>query len=1229
MSKINRIQAAILALEGGAYQKLLDQYLHKKYHFENIQPLGVQNATNKSTKGIPDTYVLDGDKYILICYGTVKEQPVKKIQNDIEDCLNKAKTSLDTSKISKIICCYTSSNITAEQCETLKKLGGNIEIELIGIGTLSHDLIDNYRNLAADHLGISIDTHQIFEIDDFVDSYDRSGTNAPINTKFHHRNDELAQIIESINNNKITIVSGPSGIGKTRLCLEVCRYFKKDKWEVLCVRSNGESLYRDIEDYLDSEKKYLLFFDDVNTIDRLENVIETCFNLKKPIQVKILFTIRDYAKRQVSLKTNKFPRTYEIVIGNLKDEEIKNILKDNFNIQNHEYLNYICDISKGNIRLAILAGIRTTKSRMPLINNIEDIFRNYYDPIIDEIGIKKNDLIVLAIISFFWVTRITYNDYYTALINKYIGKVSGTEYLEKLSNQGLIDFYENEIVRISDQSLGNYILFLVIYKNKWIDLVDLIDHSFPHKTKLIVNLIDTLLSVFKSNDLESFIKSCINESWNNAAAEFQGDYLELFFQFNPLKGLSYIRDIFQNISNDDCGQKIPDFELINNSNKIEIKEIEILTRYKYTECFEDAMALLFFCYEKRPDLFKDFYSGITNHILFDKYSCYNDYSNEIRFMDLLWEKCKKGSNYNYSILYLRVADCALNTEFSYAETNSDNYFTFVRMTVSVDNQIKRFRSSIWRALISLYAIPEYHEIVYEILNNNHIKGLNIEKSKELFYFDYNELHSFLTQDRFLSFDKAMIIDRYRDYFLRLGMDDNKKFVSLNSCKDYILYKKLTEQSCFEYPFSIAQERRRHMIEEIIRGYSHEDYCNLFKTLSFFESRKDVEHNKLSNCIETLFMILEEQPVLYREVFINYLNNGSPYCIYSKHVIIFLFNKYGYNETKNLIKENAGKSINRWISVLLSCVPVNEINENISRDYFLFQELEFNHSDQIIIPLIFIQGYLEYNHSFLDDITNFLNEYPNKVLQFFDNNYSEENTALIMETFKGRELVLIDLYFKCNSREIDHDRLLFWSLYSKYSDIVWRKFITSFMKETPINMNNYKIFSRIWNSSEYAERMDYVFLMLIDNKGFLFDSVIDIIFTTMKCNEYEEKKKEWILNKLHDNIGVIKVVNMLFCLVTKIYPSWLPNIILDYLKYDKDVKNFKMLCLTPTRVCFESEIPIIDQRIVMLEEVKNALIGLEYIDHKDYLNDLINSEKLKREELRKREYMQKYSLRNPF
>ena len=100
MSRINEIQRKILELEGGAYQKLVDDYLCAKYKYPNIQPLGVQTGTNKPTKGVPDTYVhTDDDTYILINYGSVGRNQDKKIKDDILACFDRGKLALDKEKI--------------------------------------------------------------------------------------------------------------------------------------------------------------------------------------------------------------------------------------------------------------------------------------------------------------------------------------------------------------------------------------------------------------------------------------------------------------------------------------------------------------------------------------------------------------------------------------------------------------------------------------------------------------------------------------------------------------------------------------------------------------------------------------------------------------------------------------------------------------------------------------------------------------------------------------------------------------------------------------------------------------------------------------------------------------------------------------------------------------------------------------------------------------------------
>lgn len=53
----------------------------------------------------------------------------------------------------------------------------------------------------------------------------------------------------------------------------------------------------------------------------------------------------------------------------------------------------------------------------------------------------------------------------------------------------------------------------------------------------------------------------------------------------------------------------------------------------------------------------------------------------------------------------------------------------------------------------------------------------------------------------------------------------------------------------------------------------------------------------------------------------------------------------------------------------------------------------------------------------------------------------------------------------------------------------------------------------------------------------------------------------------------------------------------------------------------SEIPVINRRIASLESIRDSLYGLEYIDHKAYIDDLIRSKEKYREEVKRQEYLE--------
>lgn len=415
-------------------------------------------------------------------------------------------------------------------------------------------------------------------------------------------------------------MSGPSGIGKTRLALEVCRKQDGEAVKVYCIKSNGNLLYEDIKYYIDEPGKYLLFFDDANMVASLDNVLNTILTLPEAYNVKVLITVRDYARERVINSVLKYSKPNIIEIGRFKDDEIKDIVKNNLGILNSVYLEKIVEIANGNIRLAFLAGMRAIDDGYQAIRNAEDIFKNYYGRIIDDAKLTKDDIMELFFITVAGPVRANENQLYSDLKKMYGEEILENNIIEKLYYLELIDWFKNEITKISDQSLGNYILYYVLFEKRWIDVERLIAIGFPHYRNKVIYILNTLMEIFGSEEVVKYVEDSIITAWNNAPAEQEMEYLQSFYQVDSEKALYIIKKHIERENVVDFDLRSFDIDSKKNYHNISTKEIEILGGYKYTENFEDAVDLLMLYFTKRPDLIMDFYFVVDERLLYDKYS---------------------------------------------------------------------------------------------------------------------------------------------------------------------------------------------------------------------------------------------------------------------------------------------------------------------------------------------------------------------------------------------------------------------------------------------------------------------------------------------------------------------------------------------------------------------------------------------------------------------------------
>lgn len=1210
MNNINFIQNAIMQLEGGAFQKLFDAYLYKKYKFNNIQTLGVQTGTNKTTKGTPDAYVLTDDKkYILINYGTVRSQSAKKIRDDILSCYDKSKLLLPKDKIKKIICGYCSTNIHIEQFDSIMGTIEGVEIELIGIDTLSHDLAFLYPHIAKDELGIEIDTNQFFEVEDFVKSYDANGINAPINCDFLYRESEFTETCTSIINNKVTILTGASGIGKTRLALEVCRQQDNGKTKVFCVKSNGNFLYEDIKYYISDSGKYLIFFDDANMVVSLDNVLDTILTLPTDFDVKLLFSVRDYAKERVIDAVSRYVLPNIIEIGRFKDDEIKDILKSDLGIVNPDYLKKIAEIANGNIRLAFLAGMRSINDGYQAIRNAEDIFKNYYGRIIDEAKLTKEDILMLFFISIAGPVKHNENQLYSEMKNLYGKKILEDDIIENLYSLELVDWFKNEITKIADQSFGNYILYYVLFEKRWISVENLISIGFPTFRNKIVYTLNTLMEIFHSKECAKYIEDSIIAAWDNAPSEQNMEYLESFYQVDPDKALFIIKNHINQEANVDFDLRSFDINSKKNYYNITIKVIEILGGYKYTENFEDAIDLLMFYFEKRPDLIMDFYFVLRERFLYDKYSYRDKYNHEMRLLDKLWDYTEEGKNYNNSILYLQIVEYALKTEISFTEEiRNSRSVNFVRMTLGFTAELADIRTQIWKNLAILRKNEEYDNTINSILSEVHFNGLDEEDTKNYLQTDFNTIYEYVIDRNTPNFFDAKVVARYKKEAERLGIKIDKRYMIAVRNPEFRIYRMLTREHLIGRTIEEDERLRKEAISKEISVYDLKDFKELFSVCKFLEKAVcDREQWNLNAGLNCVFEIIEGDTELYLEVLKSYFDAKAPFSLNGYRQIKYLLDHIGYEATYCFINNEVFAKKDEWMAFIWECMPEETIDEKIINDYktFVFNNLA---KDKPIVPAVqVVARYCERDSKLKAVVIKAVLTNPQMSANFLSYVYDDVAVEGIINFFENDIIALASIYMSAieNNCHIDYDGKLFKRIFEQHPT-VWNEYVDWIKSKDTMcgDGNEHKIIELIWGDDKWRECVEYAFKVLIDDDViFHIKEPADMLFTNTTDETILERKKYWLIEKLRETSLELKKCKKLIEMVVNVLPDWKLEYILEFLKINKNPEDFKEIPLFPSSYSWSgSEIPLIMEKIDFLKSLKDNIKGINFIEHRKYIEE---------------------------
>lgn len=1234
MPNITDIKRRILELAPAPFQEFCDTLISKQ-GYGVVHGLGMKSGTGNTTTGNPDTYFRkENRKYVFVVYTIQQTSIFSKLKEDIDKCLDFSKTRLRIEDIEEIICCHISSNLSAGDDKVLHDLceSKGIVLTLWGIDELANQVYNRYPSMAKDYLGLNIDTNQILSIDDFVAQYDANGMVAPLNTVFQYRENEKKEIICALDNESIVIVTGKAGVGKTRLVLEVIREVALTKgYKLLCVKNNNLGLYDDLVSATEQPGKYLFFVDDANELADLSQILAYTTKRHLGYEVKIIVTVRDYAKAKVLSVVKEYTFPQIVKISPFTDDEIKGFLKNNLGICNEDYFKQIIRIAEGNPRIAYMAGkLAIEKQNLEAIKDVSQLYDAYYEKYINNtLGSNKDLCFAAGVLSVINAVVLNNMSVLQELLDNYGITLEGfREKILQLFKLEVVEIQLDQVATLSDQCLANYMLYYVFFRKKLIPFSNILEIGYKYFRNGVIRSINTILNLFESDDTRSYCKQEILKVWDNlkiSKDSSYNDFVKDFHVFRPEEAFLLAQQEIEIINSEKYEVCSVDFS--KNVFSREESVLEYLNGYEYSEYLEYVMELLLEYCSKTARTLVSGYKWLENSYGMDVTSCKYRYYNQKKISEYIHNAILEGDTVAMALGFY-WAEYSLGFSFQHTEMGRGNKIVFYNIDIKESDGIAEYRSICWQILIILASNSTWSNAVLRFLDSyaKHLHGkpdYNIV-SCEIEYVE--QLLSILQCDQ-ISYLQA--VQRLLVNGEKMNVKYNKKLAELLTGNEWDLYQLLKDDfvsSDLEY--EEYEKKRNVLISEYGKKILKSDIPSLIQRMNHIMSDISVKRDAYSLNQGFELIVQQFDKDCMQEFMRSFIQYGENISIRPGLILEELNKSMDSIQLLSAIKQAEFPQKNEWLFSFFNTLPNEEAVSEMLQELIIFLSSDSDKTIKLssyrslrvldkflciepnIYPIICAIIFEKRHYS------SFIVEIYFELL-FHDQIYTPKE---VLSLFQSNIDLLQEIYFFMIKRGKLEDLkgtflIEFLSLgeswIQKYSEVFWEN------AEKHIEVNQYRN-SELWKAESYKNYFDYIFYHFPEDKMHSWrfsNAFIDVLTNVDSDIIIKQHQQEWLNHIIIDNISSNKIV-AIFDFICELNEDLRRNAIKCFLENNQDFETFSKLLLLPKHyIGSGSLVPAYQKQIAFLESLYPTVAGIKFLKHRARIKSKVEMfhEMIKREE----------------
>jgi hypothetical protein len=1256
MSKINQVENALLEQEGGAFQKVANALLHKR-GYTRITTIGSVTGSDKTKKGTPDSYVRQNNgKIVFAEFTTDQTNPFDKIKADIEKCLDETKTGVSNDNIEKIIICHN-SQLTPENDKALYTLclENGVQLELLGLNTIAYDLVHTYPGIAKSELGIEIDSGQILDPEEFVSQIGKNHLTTPLDTDFYFREEELGQVCSGLSNSNVVMVTGPAGVGKSRLALKAMEVFIETNpgYKSRCILNKGIDLFGDSKVYFSEPGQQIVLIDDANRISQFDIILDILRNQRDDQSIKFVVTVRDYAKDRIEHELRKGGDYQKTELAPLDDKQISEMIKELFDIKNSSYLERITDIASGNPRLAIMAAkVALQHQTVESISDVTALYDEYFSSITDDLRELKSDSVlkVAGIISFFRSIDKSNSELMALISSEFsIGEDEFWKAATDLHNSEVVDIYEKEVVKINDQVYATYLFYLCFLKENVIDIDILFNDAFLiERSGRLRDSIYPCFNTFDYKKIADAIRPHVQKKWTEfTELKDRGrihSLINLFWFLIQTDVLIYLSNDIKALEKNEIDLEKVDW-FPNNISLQNHPFLEILSSFgnlKDPDTQISAIELAFLYAQARQDALPHLAHILFKNFGFDRNSWRYDYLIEKAVLTKLWEMAKEGTSELHSRVFIALAHKFLRIQHEDNESKNMT-ITMYRFDLHDSQSVAEIRAIIWNGLKTLIEIPKYKEQVLHSIQQYSKLGLylSVPEIVEKDMVHLEEIISKSLDPHNLS--HCIIVHNCQSLQSRKKIKGTSSFDKFFSSEIFTLFQILS----YDYSDAINEEldyenfesKRKEQLEaysERIRIDNFIDFMDSCQTI-VQALTKNGDRTSVEQGIEIVLVdFINRNPDQSLDITSQYLRAGNSLKIRPWPIVKSLLDTHGPEATLSAITEHNYEEQCYWEFSYYAQLAGEHIT---SDDCDKLLEL-YKTSPKYEIPRFFdfLLNYEKVKKGIIPEIVDILigrTEAEDKNWNPFDHLFftvNDENRA-IYSHFKGREDALERAYVQHSivDSNSDYDSSMLCLLLQSND-----RFLNTYFEQVVYNAEDYyfrgdsRDYSNIWELDNCKSIMDGLFKYVLERCSeniYRSESFMKSLFGASdypkrtKNENTEDNRDQYLLNLIDEQSDNQLMMQLVFEIVSEFKSDRRFQFIEAFLQHNHSIEDFRKLSFEPSFTSASgSMVPEYQKKLDYWRSLLPLCTSLELIEHRLYIENRVDAAMKSLEREKKSDFM---------